>query len=492
MLRLVRKSVILFLVTAAVFIAASPAFAETEPFKDYLIRNLKNKVEEIDLSEYGFKTDEMSKISNVYNEFVNENPEYLCDFHYTYREKDQVLLAMKINSYTLSDDEINAFHSKVDEILSHVEDGWTDFQKLLYVHDYVVTHLIYDPDYYYKSNAYDAIMGGGAICDGYAKSFLYLTRKLDIPCLYISSPALDHAWNAVELDGSWYYVDCTWDDGWAGDEWAESAEHDCFLMTTKETYEGRGYSGESHDTKDWVKSDGSDAYNGIVTGESITKGDYKFITESDIAVRQVGSRIYYGKEDYKDYGDQRARSAVWSYDLSTKKKTKEFSYTSSNIYSHYTGKTAVIPNLRIYMNSGKMLSTDKYKIDFRGIDPVNVGMYFFTLRVDGYEFIPLTIFFDIQPPKTAITKVVRKKKGFVVKWKKKANDQVTGYKIRYSRHSDMSGGKTIKITDKNKTSYTIKKLKSKKKYYVTVYTYKMLDGNTYESDYCKKKKVVTK
>lgn len=82
-----------------------------------------------------------------------------------------------------------------------------------------------------------------------------------------------------------------------------------------------------------------------------------------------------------------------------------------------------------------------------------------------------------KPKATAVSKLNAGKKQFKVTWKKVSG--VTGYQIQYSTDKKFKkGNKTVKIKGAKKTSATVKKLKSKKKYYVRIRTYK---GNKYSS-----------
>ena len=94
------------------------------------------------------------------------------------------------------------------------------------------------------------------------------------------------------------------------------------------------------------------------------------------------------------------------------------------------------------------------------------------------------------PAKTSISKLVKAKKAFTVKWKKKSG--VAGYQVRYSLKSSMKGAKTVTVKSAKTTSKKVKKLKKKKKYYVQVRTYKVVNGKTYWSGWSAKKSVKTK
>ena len=74
-------------------------------------------------------------------------------------------------------------------------------------------------------------------------------------------------------------------------------------------------------------------------------------------------------------------------------------------------------------------------------------------------------------PTTTITSVKSQSKAFTVKRKKKSG--ITGYQIQYSTNSKFKkGNKSIKIKNAKTRSKKITKLKSNKKYYVRIRTYK--------------------
>ena len=84
-----------------------------------------------------------------------------------------------------------------------------------------------------------------------------------------------------------------------------------------------------------------------------------------------------------------------------------------------------------------------------------------------------------------------KGKKLVVKWKK--NTAGNGYQIQYSTSKKFAKGNKTETISKNKTtSYTIKKLKKKKTYYVRIRTYKKVSGKTYYSGWSSVKKVKIK
>lgn len=86
-------------------------------------------------------------------------------------------------------------------------------QKVRAIHDYVVSHLTYDEGMT-KFTAYEALTEGKTVCQGYALLVHAMLREAGIPGQIIEGEAGGtlHAWNLVQLDGSWYHLDATWDD----------------------------------------------------------------------------------------------------------------------------------------------------------------------------------------------------------------------------------------------------------------------------------------
>ena len=91
-----------------------------------------------------------------------------------------------------------------------------------------------------------------------------------------------------------------------------------------------------------------------------------------------------------------------------------------------------------------------------------------------------------KPAKVKSVKLTAKKKKLNVKWKKVSG--ATGYEVMYAKNNKFKGKKTIKV---KKNKITLKRLKSKKKYFVKVRAYKTINGNTYYGKWSKvaKKKV---
>ena len=103
----------------------------------------------------------------------------------------------------------------------------TDWQTALNLHDWLTHNMYYDYSYQYYGA--DSILRGYGVCDSYAKAYLMLCRAAGIPVYRVTNDT--HAWNAVMLDGEWFYVDCTWDDpGGVKEGTSGSEKHDYFCL----------------------------------------------------------------------------------------------------------------------------------------------------------------------------------------------------------------------------------------------------------------------
>ena len=96
-----------------------------------------------------------------------------------------------------------------------------------------------------------------------------------------------------------------------------------------------------------------------------------------------------------------------------------------------------------------------------------------------------------KPKSASIKKVKGAKKAILVTWKKVSG--VSGYEIQLATDKKFKKNKkTVTIKKQKTTKTTVKKLKAKKKYYVRVRTYKIVNGKKVYSSWSKVKSVKTK
>jgi hypothetical protein len=116
----------------------------------------------------------------------------------------------------------NEFELKIDEIFDEViKHEMTTNEKIKALHDYLILNVMYDVENYDNGtisdksySAYGALIDGVTVCSGYSDAFNLLLNKININSNIVEGEANDdgHAWNYVEFEEGYYYVDVTWDD----------------------------------------------------------------------------------------------------------------------------------------------------------------------------------------------------------------------------------------------------------------------------------------
>lgn len=155
----------------------------------------------------------------------------------------------------------------------------------------------------------------------------------------------------------------------------------------------------------------------------------------------------------------------------------------------YTGRT-ISPSIRVTY-AGKVLVKNKDYI-LRYSNNVNPGKASGQIVGIGNYTGVKNFTFKIVPKKATVKKVKsKKKKNLTVYWKR--DSKATGYQVVIAQNKKFKKGKKTATIRKNKTtSKTFKRLKSKKKYYAKVRSYKVIDGKKYYGAYSKVKSVKVK
>ena len=179
----------------------------------YCIARLR--VEEEHMSEFD--------IREVINAYIYDNPHIFWLenlFGYAYADEDTIVEFYSVLSADECEDCIRLFNKKIDELMSSLESGLSEYDREKILHDKLLSGCRYktgvesSKDGWQYFSAYGAVVTGEAVCEGYAKAMQILLSKAGIPCLTLrgESNGVSHMWNIVELNNEWYHLDPTWDD----------------------------------------------------------------------------------------------------------------------------------------------------------------------------------------------------------------------------------------------------------------------------------------
>lgn len=105
---------------------------------------------------------------------------------------------------------------KLDEVIKSLNlDGKSDYDKFKAVTNWIVSNVRYDEDNEtkYQHDLTGVVLDGLAVCEGYAGTFYYMANAVGLNALFedgiTNSNRIRHAWNLVQIDGTYYYVDPT-------------------------------------------------------------------------------------------------------------------------------------------------------------------------------------------------------------------------------------------------------------------------------------------
>ena len=163
------------------------------------------------------------ELKDVFTAVLYDNPDmFWVDYEYDYMVySDSVAFSPK---YRLTEDEVktmqDSVNDKIDEIITEVNKLDSDYEKELYIHDYIIENTEYDISTLEKmgDTVYSVLVSGKSICEGYARTVQILLDKLGIENYLVTGDTesdgeiLPHMWNIVNIDGDNYHLDVTWDD----------------------------------------------------------------------------------------------------------------------------------------------------------------------------------------------------------------------------------------------------------------------------------------
>ena len=140
----------------------------------------------------------------------------IYDITYSESEKAYIGEVTGSGGYVSKKERYDQAVKKLNEIIKNLNlDGKSDYEKFKAVTNWIVSNVRYDEDNEteYQHDLTGAVLEGLAVCDGYAGTFYYMANAVGLNALFedgiTNSNRIRHAWNLVEIDGTYYYADPT-------------------------------------------------------------------------------------------------------------------------------------------------------------------------------------------------------------------------------------------------------------------------------------------
>lgn len=412
----------------------------------------------------------------------------------------------------------------VDKFIAAIKpNGKSDYEIIKAVHDRLCKMNVYAYEalegtagHEYAFSPYGALVKGRCVCQGYAAAFYRICKEMGYDVRFVSSnPSLGcHAWNLINLDGNYYFVDCTWDDQAMDEKLEQITPYTFFLVTYGESkkYDGvsfsilgaheldsRYYSNRYFD-ENYTANFATDNYDKTAAGKlsncKITLSADTFTYDGkakqpSVTVKAADGTLLTAKTDYTvTYG---SNTATGEGTVSIK---GQGAYSKKSAQRRLTVLPKAVKNLKCVVGiqtvrlrwtaaggavsgyeiqryvGGKWKHYMDTNTNVQTLSQLSAGTQY-RFRVRAYTAIgKRRIYGDFsnelleytKPKKGAVTSLTAKSKAMIIKWQAAKG---TGYQIQYSPNKDMSNAKTFYIKD-GRLAKTVSKLKSKKRYYVRV------------------------
>lgn len=103
-----------------------------------------------------------------------------------------------------------------DEILACADGSFSLMEYIDTIHYQLLSNAYYSADY--EDSDYEAfgiMVKGKGVCESYSRAFQYICQRIGLQCILIvgDCEGEGHMWNMLQIEGDWYHIDLTWDDG---------------------------------------------------------------------------------------------------------------------------------------------------------------------------------------------------------------------------------------------------------------------------------------
>ena len=281
--------------------------------------------------------------------------------------------------------------AKMDELVgrikARVEQGKTDLEKVMLLHNEIVAATQYDMQVYDGGSdsdspiytAYGVFMNRVAVCDGYTKAFACIANELGIPTVRLSSEEMNHAWDLVQVDGNWYEVDCTWDDTAIDCLDYGVCSYEYFMRSSEDFAEKC-----QHDGKDIVGF--YDSFD-VNMAEAAVDKTYdtawwvKFSENSSLSIKSL-IQLYDGDWYFSRYGTMRWRDNLWDgTDGNNLMETQMYMYGSALVGDRVFGAdnqgwNQAIHEYKLDSTNHTLTWVKDYAIKHKGIQAFDGKLYY--------------------------------------------------------------------------------------------------------------------
>lgn len=173
-------------------------------------------------------TTDSELVKKVYCHVIADHPEifWVDGYRINTSSRGDTILSLEFSmKQTMDREQVEAWQNVIGDYLQKftkeaqqagLNQNSEDYDRIRFTFDYIVTHTEYDESADNNQNICSVFGEGVSVCQGYSVAMQYLLLYQGIRSITVTGTTRDtgasHAWNLVEADGSWYYLDVTWGD----------------------------------------------------------------------------------------------------------------------------------------------------------------------------------------------------------------------------------------------------------------------------------------
>lgn len=160
---------------------------------------------------------DIDKVTPIIEKVLKDHPEFFYIEEWTLTNKG--IFNFK---YTFTKKEIKKYQQLLNIIVHQIKEDTKEldtYEKIKYIYEYLIQQCQYQKEAKYNQEMVSALIYHQTVCSGYAKALQYLLHEVGIEATYLTGKSVDsegnnesHAWNMVQYDNDYYYIDATWGD----------------------------------------------------------------------------------------------------------------------------------------------------------------------------------------------------------------------------------------------------------------------------------------
>ncbi|MBE6693373.1 MAG: hypothetical protein E7589_01215 [Ruminococcaceae bacterium] len=215
-----------------ILLCSSAACEDAPSPTEYIYSALVACEAEIDVAEYAL---DRAAAVEILRDLLCNSPELFYvsgKISYSYGSDGRLLTLTP--AYKVAGKELDAqrkfYTDTVVKMLSEADTLQGEAELALYIHDAIASKFEYDTDHK-NYDAYSLFRDGRGVCQAYSLGFIALCHEAGLEAKTVISDAMDHAWNAVKIDGEWYHIDVTRADPISDESPSKAVLHKAFLRS---------------------------------------------------------------------------------------------------------------------------------------------------------------------------------------------------------------------------------------------------------------------